>query len=80
MRDFLASGLKTVVVTTLDDGLRREAIGRVVDRDFAESLPAACDPNGENGEYHTFCYGGPVFRNPVPSGRTLFSAFRYSAR
>ena len=29
------------------------------------SLPAGTDPNGENGEYHTFCYDGPIFRTPV---------------
>ena len=64
--DFLASGLKTVVVTTMDDGLGRAAVGRVVDRDFVASLPAGTDPNGENGEYHTFCYDGPIFASPVP--------------
>lgn len=66
MSDFLASGLKTVVVTTMDDGLGRAAVGRVVDRDFVASLPAGTDPNGENGEYHTFCYDGPIFASPVP--------------
>ena len=66
MADFLASGLKTVVVTTMDDGLGRAAVGRVVDRDFVASLPAGTDPNGENGEYHTFCYDGPIFASPVP--------------
>ena len=33
---------------------------------FIASLPAGVDPNGENGEYHTFCYDGPIFRTPVP--------------
>lgn len=66
MRDFLRSGLKTVVVTTMADGLGADAVGRVVDRDFIDSLPAGVDPNGENGEYHTFCYDGPIFRTPVP--------------
>ena len=66
MRDFLASGLKTVVVTTLADGLGAAAVGRKIDRGFVASLPAGTDPNGENGEYHTFCYDGPIFRTPVP--------------
>lgn len=66
MRYFLASGLRTVVTTTEADGLGMEAIGRIVDSDFVRSLPAACDPNGENGEYHTFCYDGPIFREAVP--------------
>lgn len=66
MDAYLATGLKTVVVTTMADGLGAGAIGREIDRDFIDALPAGTDPNGENGEYHTFCYDGPVFRHPVP--------------
>lgn len=66
MRDYLATGLKTVVVTTMADGLGAGAIGQVIDAGFVASLPAGTDPNGENGEYHTFCYDGPIFRSPVP--------------
>ena len=65
MHDFLASGLQTVVVTTMADGLGAAAIGRTIDSDFIASLPAGTDPNGANGEYHTFCYDGPIFRTPV---------------
>lgn len=66
MRDFLASGLRTVVVTTMADGLGADVIGREIDPAFIASLPAGTDPNGENGEYHTFCYDGPIFRTPIP--------------
>lgn len=66
MDDFLGSGLRTVVVTTLADSLGPRAIGREIDRTFVESLPAGTDPNGENGEYHTFCYDGPIFAHPIP--------------
>ncbi len=64
--DFLKSGLRTVVVTTMADGLGAGAIGREINREFIDSLPNDVDPNGENGEYHTFCYDGPIFRNPIP--------------
>lgn len=47
MDDFLASGLQTVVVTTMDDSLGREAIGRTIDRDFVRSLPAGVDPTAK---------------------------------
>ena len=47
------------------DGLGAAAIGRTIGSDFIASLPAGTDPNGENGEYHTFCYDGPIFRTPV---------------
>ena len=66
MNDCVVSGFRTVVVTTMADGLGADAIGREIDRGFIAYLPAGVDPNGENGEYHTFCYDGPIFRQPVP--------------
>lgn len=66
MQEYLSSGLKTMIVTTMDESLGEAAIGKVIDREFVDSLPEGCDPNGENGEYHTFCYDGPIFAHPVP--------------
>ena len=66
MHDFLASELRTVIVTTIADSLGAGAIGQEIDPAFIASLPAGVDPNGENGEYHTFCYDGPIFRTPRP--------------
>lgn len=66
MERFLATGLRCVVVTTMRDRLGTAAVGRTVDAGFVASLPAGIDPNGENGEYHTFCYDGPIFSSPVP--------------
>lgn len=65
MAGYLASGFRTVVVTTMADGLGEAAVGREVDAAFVSALPDGCDPNGENGEYHTFCYDGPIFSRPV---------------
>ena len=63
--DFLLSGLRATIVTTMADGLGHDAIGRQLTREFVKSLPADCDPNGENGEYHTICHDGPIFTHPV---------------
>lgn len=65
MENFLSSGLKTIIVTTMADGLGAAAIGKLIDREFVSLLSADIDPNGENGEYHTFCYDGPIFQYPV---------------
>lgn len=65
IEQFLDSGLKTVVVTTMANLLGGEYIGRVIDREFIDSLPKGVDPCGENGEYHSFCYDGPLFDHPV---------------
>ena len=54
MQQYLASGLKTVIVTTQADGLGMDAIGREVDADFIASLPKEMDHNGENGEYRKY--------------------------
>jgi len=40
-------------------------VGRTLDRNFLNDLPKNVDPCGENGEFHTFCYDGPIFKNPV---------------
>lgn len=65
VENFLSSGLKTIIVTTMADGLGAAAIGKLIDREFVSLLSADIDPNGENGEYHTFCYDGPIFQYPV---------------
>ena len=65
IKAYLETGLKTIIVTTEENGLGTEALGKIIDEDFIKSLPEGCDPNGENGEYHTFCYDGPIFSHPI---------------
>jgi diphthamide synthase (EF-2-diphthine--ammonia ligase) len=33
----------------------------LLDVDFVRELPAGVDPCGENGEFHTYCFSGPIF-------------------
>jgi uncharacterized protein (TIGR00290 family) len=40
--------------------------GRELDESFFKDLPAQADPCGENGEFHTFVFDGPIFQSPVP--------------
>lgn len=40
--------------------------GRPFDAGLPAALPPGADPCGENGEFHTFCHAGPVFREPIP--------------
>lgn len=39
--------------------------GRAFDRDLVSALPAGVDPCGENGEFHTFAWDGPMFARPI---------------
>ena len=40
--------------------------GRELDESFFRDLPPAADPCGENGEFHTFVFDGPIFQSPIP--------------
>lgn len=65
MEEFLESGLQTVIVTITEGTINEKLIGCILDRKLVESLPPEIDICGENGEYHTFCYAGGMFRKPV---------------
>jgi diphthamide synthase (EF-2-diphthine--ammonia ligase) len=40
--------------------------GRELDESFFRDLPPHADPCGENGEFHTFVFDGPIFHSPIP--------------
>ena len=65
IREFIAQGFKTAVVCVDPKQLDPSFVGRVIDDDFLVALPANVDPCGENGEFHTFVFDGPMFRKPV---------------
>ena len=65
INDFIDKGFKTVTCCVNDGFLDESWVGRSIDRPFVEQLPPNIDPCGENGEYHTFCYEGPVFRKKI---------------
>jgi uncharacterized protein (TIGR00290 family) len=65
INEFISLGFKTVTCCINDALLDESHVGRVIDKAFIQSLPAAVDVCGENGEFHTFCYDGPIFSQPV---------------
>lgn len=65
IRDFIRLEFKTIVVCVNAQLLDESFVGRQIDLDFLNDLPANVDPCGENGEFHTFCFDGPIFKNPV---------------
>ena len=66
VRDFINLGFKAVVICTNAQVLDKSFCGRMIDPSFLDDLPPNVDPCGENGEFHTFCFDGPIFRWPVP--------------
>jgi len=61
----VAAGLEATVVCVDPRRLPESFAGRRFDAAFLADLPAGVDPCGENGEFHTFVTGGPMFRGPV---------------
>ncbi|MBV9468745.1 MAG: diphthine--ammonia ligase [Abitibacteriaceae bacterium] len=64
-RTLITEGFKTIVTAVNANALDRSYAGRIIDEDFLASLPPQVDPCGENGEFHTFVFDGPMFREEV---------------
>jgi len=66
---FINLGFKAVVTCVDSEMLSGEYVGRDYDHRFLEELPEEVDPGGENGEFHTFVYDGPIFREKINVAR-----------
>jgi len=64
-RDFISAGFQAVLVCVDARKLDRTFAGRSYDERLLADLPTGVDPCGENGEFHTFVYGGPILRRPI---------------
>ena len=78
MREFLEKGFKAIVVCVNTRWLDKSFCGRIIDDTFLEDLPADADPCGENGEYHSFVFEGPIFKHPVPfeKGEIIYKEYK----
>lgn len=65
IQEFLALGFKTIVTCVNGTYLDKSFAGRIIDQQFLDELPENVDPCGENGEFHTFTFDGPIFKKPV---------------
>lgn len=66
IHEFIDLGFKTITVCVKSELLDQSFVGRVIDKDFLKDLPSNVDPCGENGEFHTFVFDGPLFKQPIP--------------
>lgn len=76
---FIRSGFKAIVVCTSSRLLTADFCGRVYDENFLADLPPGVDPCGENGEFHTFVYDGPMFKQPVAIAKGVKEYHTYPA-
>jgi diphthamide synthase (EF-2-diphthine--ammonia ligase) len=64
-RDMIAGGVRARLACIDPKSLDRSFAGREFDSALLADLPATVDACGENGEFHTFAYDGPIFRAPI---------------
>src|SRR6266404_5759601 len=69
IRDFHAANFRAITACVDPKVLDRSFAGRELDASFFRDLPPTVDPCGENGEFHTFVFNGPIFRKPIPVSR-----------
>lgn len=65
IREFIDLGFKTIITCVDACVLDQSFVGRVIDKKLLEELPEGVDPCGENGEFHTFVFDGPLLAKPV---------------
>lgn len=63
---FIEEGFKTKICAADADLIDEMWVGHDFDSQFLSSLPSSVDPCGENGEFHSFCYAGPIFNKDIP--------------
>lgn len=63
--DFITKGFKSIIVSVDSEKVDKSFAGRIYDQAFLNDLPKNIDPCGENGEFHSFVFDGPIFKNPI---------------
>jgi uncharacterized protein (TIGR00290 family) len=64
-QEFVRFGFRAIAVCVDPRVLEASFAGRELDASFFADLPPGVDPCGENGEFHTFVFDGPIFRTPI---------------
>ena len=76
INEFLRLGFGTVIACT--QAQLGEFVGREINKELIAGLPPGVDVCGENGEFHTFAFKGPVFRQEIgyKTGEKIFKAYK----
>lgn len=77
IQTFFAEGFKAIVVCINNSFLDKSFCGRLLNQSFINDLPGCVDVCGENGEYHSFVFDGPIFSSPISfkKGEIVYKEF-----
>lgn len=62
VNNFISLKYKSIICSVNDAYLNENHLGQIINNEFIKPLPELVDPCGENGEFHSFCYEGEIFR------------------
>ena len=79
MKEFIGLGFQAIIVCVNEKYLDKSFCGRLIDEHFLQDLPENVDPCGENGEYHSFVFAGPLFSQPIPFQKGELVRRQYAA-
>jgi len=65
LKRFIALRFRSKICCINTQHMPEAFAGADIDKSFADNLPADVDACGENGEYHSYCYAGPIFQEPI---------------
>jgi len=77
-QEFIDLGFKTIITSVDGRYLDKSFAGRIYDESFLKDLPQNVDFCGENGEFHSFVFDGPIFKNPIPfeKGEIVYKEYK----
>jgi len=64
-QSFIALGFQAITTCVDSRVLDKRFLGRTLNKQFLAQLPPDVDPGGENGEFHSFVFDGPIFRERI---------------
>lgn len=81
LNEFIEEGFKAIIVCVNEKFLDKSFCGRMIDKNFLEDLPASVDACGENGEFHSFVFDGPILKFPVSftKGEIVYKEYKAPA-
>jgi uncharacterized protein (TIGR00290 family) len=80
INEFIDAGFRAIIVCVNEQHLDKYFCGRIIDASFINDLPSNADVCGENGEFHSFVFDGPIFKRPIQfkKGEIVYKKYKAS--
>lgn len=65
IHEMIELNFKTITCCIQSSLSEHDFLGKIINEEFIAKLPSGIDPCGENGEFHTFCFSGPIYPQTI---------------